>query len=178
MLGATFLFGVAASMAQQSSVPLVNFQQAVSVATQPNFFVGKIGPDKYTLSDSLSYSSSISQPLPPSEPLAEGMISRVAPVREHKILDRNYYLLNGLHLGMGLLDVGLTQHCIATHQCAEGNPLMPSSLAGQLSVNVAFVGYASFLSYNLKKRHSRLWWISPTSGMATHTVGVATGLMH
>jgi hypothetical protein len=83
-----------------------------------------------------------------------------------------------MHLAMGLLDVGLTQRCIADHQCSEGNPLMPSSLAGQLSVNLAYVGYAAFFSYNLKKRHSRLWWISPTSGIATHSVGVVTGLMH
>jgi hypothetical protein len=79
---------------------------------------------------------------------------------------------------MGLLDVGLTQRCIAAHRCAEGNPLMPSSLAGQLSVNFAYVGYAAFFSYNLKKRHSRFWWISPASGIATHSAGVATGLMH
>jgi len=170
MLGVTLLAGVATSTAQQSSIPFEKPQLEASVATKPDFSVGTTSLE--------NYSSSSSQLIPPPEPLGAGMISAIAPVASHKVMDRNYFLLNGLHLGMGLLDVALTQRCIASHQCTEGNPLMPSSLAGQVSVNFAFVGYAAFFSYNLKKRHSRLWWISPSSGIATHTVGVATGLMH
>jgi len=169
-IGAILLAGVATATAQQSSIPLEKFPLEVSAPTQPNFSFENTGTD--------SYSSSLSQLSPPSESIGTGMMIAVSPVPEHKVLDRNYYLLNGLHLAMGLLDVALTQRCINDHQCTEGNPLMPSSLGGQLSVNFAYFGYAAFFSYNLKKRHSRLWWISPTSGIATHTVGVATGLMH
>ncbi len=43
-------------------------------------------------------------------------------------------LVNGLQLGMMIFDVEMTQHCIADHHCQEGNPLMPSSHAGQLAV--------------------------------------------
>jgi hypothetical protein len=86
--------------------------------------------------------------------------------------------LNGLHLGMGMLDVALTQHCIAAHQCSEGNPMMPSSLGAQLGVDFASVGYTLWASYRLKKRHVALWWLSPTTGIAAHTAGVVTGLMH
>jgi len=170
MIGVTLLGGVATSTAQQISIPFEKLQQEASVTIQPNFTVGTTSSE--------SYSSSPSQLVPPPESIGTGMISAVVPVVSHKTLDRNYYLLNGMHLAIGLLDVGLTQHCMAEHQCAEGNPLMPSSLAGQLSVNFAYVGYAAFFSYNLKKRHSRLWWISPTSGIATHSAGVVTGLMH
>ena len=169
-IGTILLAGIATSAAQQTSIPLEQIPLVASVATQPSFSVGNAWTD--------SYSSSISDLLPPSEPLGVTIIRPVAPIAEHRVLDRKYYLLNGLHVGMGLLDVGLTQHCIKAHQCTEGNPLMPSSLAGQLSVNFAYVGYAAFFSYNLKKRHSRLWWISPVSGIATHTVGTTTGLMH
>ena len=170
MFGVALLAGVATSTAQQSSIPFEKIQLEASVTTQPNLSVGTTSPE--------SYSSSLAETVPPLEAPGAGMMIAVAPVASHKILDRRYFLLNGLHMGLGLLDVALTQRCMAAHQCSEGNPLMPSSLAGQLSVNFAYVGYAAFFSYNLKKRHSRLWWISPSSGIATHTVGVATGLMH
>ena len=89
-----------------------------------------------------------------------------------------FFLLNGLHLGMAVFDVEMTQHCIANHHCVEGNPLMPSSHAGQLGVNFALVGYGAFISYKLKKQENRLWTLSPVVGIAAHTAGVATGFAH
>jgi hypothetical protein len=86
--------------------------------------------------------------------------------------------MNGLHLGMATFDVAMTQRCIADHHCQEGNPLMPSSLAGQLSIDFAYVGYGTFVSYRLKRHGSKLWWLSPTVGAAAHTVGVAIGFAH
>jgi hypothetical protein len=79
---------------------------------------------------------------------------------------------------MAVLDVELTQHCIANHHCVEGNPLMPSSHAGQLGINFALVGYGAFVSYKLKKQDRKLWVLSPTAGIAAHTLGVATGIAH
>jgi hypothetical protein len=79
---------------------------------------------------------------------------------------------------MAVFDVEMTHRCIVSHKCREGNPLMPSSLAGALSVNFAFVGYGSWISYRLKKHHARVWWLSPAIGTASHIVGAATGLMH
>jgi hypothetical protein len=79
---------------------------------------------------------------------------------------------------MAVFDVGMTQHCIADHHCREGNPLMPSSLAGQLSVDFAYVGYGTFVSYRLKKHRNRLWLLSPAVGIAAHAVGVESGFAH
>jgi len=99
------------------------------------------------------------------------------PVNE-RILSPSFFLVNGLHLGMALFDVEMTQHCLADHHCKEGNPLMPSSHAGQLGVSFAAVAYGSGMSYWLKKRHSRYWWTVPTAGIVAHTAGAATGLAH
>ena len=114
------------------------------------------------------------------EPSATGFVRPIPafPVKSPRIIDSKLVLLNGLHLGMAVLDVGLTQHCIADHHCREGNPMMPSSLAGQLSVNFAFVSYGSYVSYRMKKHRSSLWWVSPAVGISAHGVGVATGIMH
>lgn len=99
------------------------------------------------------------------------------PVRQ-RVITRGYLLLNGLHLGMAIADIASTQHCIADHHCAEGNPLMPSSAAGKYGVSLALVGSSAFFSYHLKKRGNALWWMSPTFGTAAHTLGVGTGIAH
>jgi hypothetical protein len=124
------------------------------------------------------YSSSSSSPnIIPSDPMMAGFV-RTAPLTVHRTIGSSFYLLNGIHLGAAALDVEMTHRCITTHQCREGNPLMPSNLAGALSINFALVGYSSFISHKLKKRDSQLWWLSPVVGTAAHTVGVASGLFH
>ncbi|MGP8259833.1 MAG: hypothetical protein ACLQM6_07765 [Acidobacteriaceae bacterium] len=100
---------------------------------------------------------------------------RVPRVTVSRTLDSRYFLLNGLHLTMALLDVVVTQRCIATGQYREGNPLMPSSLGAQLGVDFALVGYGSFVSYKMKKEGFGEWWITPMIGVATHSVGVSIG---
>lgn len=94
---------------------------------------------------------------------------------EPPVVDRKFLLLNGLHLGMAMFDIGMTQHCIAEHQCQEGNPLMPSTLAGQLGVTLGLFAYSGGESYYLKKHRSRAWWVLPSAGVMTHSVGVASG---
>jgi len=92
--------------------------------------------------------------------------------------DSKFFLLNGIHLGMAVFDVEMTQRCIASHQCRETNPAMPSSQAGQLSVNFAVFAFSSGASYWLKKHGSRVWWLPPAFGAAAHSAGVATGFEH
>ncbi len=101
-----------------------------------------------------------------------------APVMTGRVVDRNFLLINGLHVATAILDVELTQSCIASHSCKEGNPMMPSSQAGQLAVSFAFVSYGAGIGYWLKKHGSRMWWLAPTAGTASHIAGAATGLAH
>jgi len=122
-----------------------------------------------------SYSSSAS----PAEPFSSGAgMVRVAPATIHRNLGAKFYLLNGLELGMAIADVEATHRCIVSHQCRETNPLMPSNLAGALTVNFAFASFSTFTSYRMKKHNARMWWLSPTAGIAAHVAGLATGLAH
>lgn len=95
-----------------------------------------------------------------------------------RTLDSKFFLINGLHLGMATLDVALTQRCISNNHCREGNPLMPSSFAGQLALDSAFVGTGAFVSYRLKRQNSGLWWLSPIVGLSAHTAGAVTGFLN
>ena len=107
-----------------------------------------------------------------------GIVAPGRPVAIPRTADSKFFLLNGMHLGMAIFDVEMTQRCIASHHCRETNPVMPSSQAGQLSVNFAIVAYCSALSYWLRKHNSKLWWLPPAGGAVVHSVGVATGFEH
>jgi len=124
------------------------------------------------------YSSSFSPEPADPEPFAAGGVALAAPVIIHHGPGSKFFLLNALHMGMAVFDVAMTQHCIATNKCREGNPLMPSSAAGQLGVNFTLVSFGAYSSYRLKKHGSPLWWVSPMTGAVAHGVGVATGFAH
>src|ERR1035438_276152 len=169
MLGLAMATGNLACLAQQAAIP---FEQLKHTPLLYASLVAQGDKSAGTLS-----SSSFSVTGAAGEPFAAG-VERIPPLRLTRTASARYYLLNGFNLGMAALDVGMTQHCIANHQCREGNPLMPSSLAGQIGVDAALVGYGSFISYKLKKRRSKMWWFSPTVGIVAHGVGAATGLAH
>ncbi len=101
-----------------------------------------------------------------------------APPALRRTADSKFFLLNGIHLGMAILDVEMTQRCISSHRCRETNPVMPSSQAGQLSVNFAVFAFSSGASYWLKKHDSGVWWIPPAFGTAVHAAGATTGFEH
>jgi hypothetical protein len=114
----------------------------------------------------------------PGSSTSAGFVLPPPVYRPPRTLTSSFFLMNGLHLGMAALDVATTQHCLADHHCREGNPLMPSSVAGQLSIDLAFVGSGTIISYKLKKEESRGWWLSPLIGVIAHTAGVASGLVN
>ena len=98
--------------------------------------------------------------------------------KRERVVDSKFLLVNGLHIGLAALDIGLTQRCIASGHCREGNPMMPSSLAGQAAVGSAIVGYGFFVSYRLKKHDSKVWWLSPLVGIGAHSAGAVTGFIN
>ena len=95
-----------------------------------------------------------------------------------RAFDRKFALLAGLQLGTAMMDVETTQRCMAAGHCREANPLMPSSHAGQIGVNLGSVAATTIGAYWAKKHHVKLWWIAPVIGIAAHSAGIATGLAH
>ena len=153
------------------------------VATIPSNPIARVG--QLTASNAVPvnqpagnfFSSSLPSGVVPPEHLSTAAIGlvRVPPVIFPRTLDSKYFLLNGMHLTMAMLDVVMTQRLIATGHYVEGNPLMPSSRGAQLGVDFALVGYGSFVSYKMKKQGSGQWWITPMIGVTTHSIGVGIG---
>lgn len=112
-------------------------------------------------------------------PRATGtMVAPTYPATAPRVGATKFLLVNGLHLGMAIFDIEMTQRCIASHRCYETNPLMPSSQSGQLSINLAIVGGVTWISYWARKSGSRFWWLPPAAGAAIHSGGVVTGFQH
>ncbi len=81
--------------------------------------------------------------------------------------DSKFFPLNGIQVGMAVLDVEMTQRCIARHHCRETNPVMPTSQAGQPSVNFGLVACNSGISYWLKKHGSSFGGCHPRQGSSS-----------
>jgi hypothetical protein len=110
---------------------------------------------------------------------ANGLVAmRPARADQPQMIDRRYLLLNSVHLGMALFDVEMTQRCMAEQQCKEGNPMMPSSQAGQIGVGLGVAAFTAVDAYWARKHNVRTWWMAPAAGIAAHTAGVATGFAH
>lgn len=160
-----FAAGGVVCPAQSAAVPFKQIERETIVSSRLNVPSGESamnGPIAEYLSASASSSSAYMRPT----------------YKRERTLDTKFFLVNGLHLGLAALDIGLTQHCIAEHRCREGNPLMPSSLGGQLALDAAFVSSSTFISFRLKKQNSKQWWFSPAVGIGAHTAGAVTGLLN
>lgn len=168
ILSLALVLGSLACSAQETTIPL---RQIERDARNVQLSARAVAPDNEAAvghaNEMLSGSSS-----------SAGLVFVPPAAKRPRTAGPGFFLLNGAHLGMAVFDVEMTQHCLADHHCVEGNPLMPSSQAGQLGVNFALVGFGTLVSYKLKKQGNRLWMLSPAVGIAAHTVGVATGLAH
>ena len=163
-VGLVIALGAWACVAQETSTQIEQLPSAPQAQMQLTLSA-RNSPERIVPSAAPSYALAVSG-------------TRPVPVKPPSTIDAKFLLVNGLHLGTAILDIELTQSCIASHHCQEGNPIMPSSQAGQLAVSFAFVAYGSGVGYWLKKHKSRMWWLPATAGIAGHTAGAATGFAH
>jgi hypothetical protein len=164
----TFATGGILSYSQGTAIP---FAQLSKTANPPTLMAEND-------SSSVPASAVVSEPLPAASPSSGFVLRPPASPVHTRVLDRSYFAVNALHLGMALFDVEMTQHCEAQHTCREANPIMPSSQAGQLSVSLGFFAYSATGSYFFKKHDRKSWWLPTTMGTTFHAIGVATGFMH
>ena len=176
-VGIALLMGGWACSAQQAPIPFAQIQRDAQLSAE--LTAPTPDPSSVLSSEPAAVSSTSAAPsvlTSPAPASATAGFVLAPPAKASRTVDAHYFLLNGLHLELALLDIEMTRRCIADDRCREGNPLMPSSLAGQLSVGFALVGSGAASSYRLKKRNSRFWWIAPVVGIAAHGVGFASGI--
>ena len=168
-----------ACFAQQTPTPFGQIQRDAQLSAMrmtPNPEVSRV-----PLPGSAPGSSSSALPAflaPSASASSSAGLKRVPAGRSPRFFNARYFWINSLHLSLAVSDIEMTQHCIDEHTCREANPLMPSSQAGKIGVNLGLVTYTAASSYWLRKHKSRVWWLGPTVGVAAHTVGLASGLAH
>ncbi len=161
-------------LSQDSQRPPIPFAQIQRSFRVPAMSMG-FDADRESFAVPENSSSSSEPPFPAS---SSAGFTRAPATGRPGTLDAKYFSLNGLQFSMAIADIETTQHCIDEHTCREGNPLMPSSLAGKFSVSLGIAALTAVASYHLKKEHSKGWWLAPTIGIAGHAVGMASGLVH
>jgi len=163
MLGLAITMSCFACSAQDTMIPMKQIARDAQLSARATLPANEAAIGRTSEAFSGAYASS-------------GFVLPPPAAKSPRTVSTGFFLLNGLHLGMAVFDIEMTQHCIANGHCVEGNPLMPASHAGQLGVNFALVSYSTFISYRLKKRESKLWVLSPIVGISAHTIGVASGI--
>jgi hypothetical protein len=168
VLGLAIALGSWGCAAQEGTIPFGQLEHGAQLSAMQNSHGSpEASEDSASI---LSRSTSL-------KPTARGVV-RAPQARSLRAFTPGYLVFNGAQVGMGILDVELTQHCIADNHCREGNPMMPSSQAGQVGVVLGLSAYSYFVSYKLKKQGSRFWWLAPAMGVTAHAAGAATGLAH
>jgi hypothetical protein len=167
--GVVLLMGAVACFAQNPPIPSDLLQSREQASPR------ELAPDNVF---SCAHSYETPSVVRASSSSASGGPTHALRSADKRRLGVRYILLNGLDLGMAGLDVALTQRCIDQGRCREGNPLMPQSLAGRISISAALVGFGALVSAQLKKKGYRFWWMPPVAGIATHSAGAVTGFLH
>ena len=78
--------------------------------------------------------------------------------------------------GATAADVWLTHDCLQAKTCYEANPLMPSSLTGQITINLGLFASEVSAASKLRKQGSKIWWMPLITGASTHLAGVGVTL--
>ena len=137
MLGLVIAMGTLACSAQNAAIPFRQIERDAQLSAKM-----AVPASEEAISHSLE--------MPSGAASASGAVFVPPVFKALRTLTKGFFLINGLHLGMIVMDMAITQHCIAVHHCQEGNPLMPSSVAGQLGVGFALVSYGTFISFRMK----------------------------
>jgi hypothetical protein len=87
------------------------------------------------------------------------------------VVDTKFVTMSALAMGLTIVDIEMTQHCLGNGTCQELNPLMPHSRAGMYAVNIPVNAAAMYLSYRLKASGHKSWWIAPLAISGAHAVG-------
>ena len=95
-----------------------------------------------------------------------------------RVVDARFLTVNSFSFEAAVMDVELTQSCLQARHCRETNPLLPPTHAGKLALNLGISTGITWLSYDMKKRHSKIWWIPPVANVAIHSYGTFTGFQH
>jgi hypothetical protein len=80
---------------------------------------------------------------------------------DRSVADRNYWLVNGGMVGASIANVELTVRCLEVHASCNDVPSSLKSRAALYGIGIPADLGVAYLSYFMKKKHSRIWYAAP-----------------
>jgi len=80
---------------------------------------------------------------------------------DRSVADRNYWLVNGGMLGASVANAELTVRCLEVHASCNDVPSSLNSRAALYGIGIPADLGVAYLSYYMKKKHSRIWYVAP-----------------
>lgn len=81
-------------------------------------------------------------------------------------------VIDAVWAATAITDMGLTQRCIRSGQCREGNPTLPSNTAGMFAVGDGETALSMWAFHRFRVAHPRLAVLIPAVNIAAHGVGI------
>lgn len=92
---------------------------------------------------------------------------------DRSVADRNYLLVNGGMIGASIFNAEMTIHCLRNQVSCNDVPSSLKSRAALYGIGIPADLGVAYLSYFMKKRHSRIWYVpSALVGGANLFLGV------
>jgi hypothetical protein len=80
---------------------------------------------------------------------------------DRSVADRNYWLVNGGMVGASIANAELTVRCLEVQASCNDIPSSLKSRAALYGIGIPADLGVAYLSYYMKKRHSRIWYAAP-----------------
>jgi hypothetical protein len=80
---------------------------------------------------------------------------------DRSVADRNYWLVTGGMVGSSIANAELTVRCLEVHASCNDVPSALKSRAALYGIGIPADLGVAYLSYYMKKKHSRIWYAAP-----------------
>ncbi len=90
--------------------------------------------------------------------------------------DKKFWVLAAANYTSAVVDIELTQSCIYSLTCREGNPLLPSGRKKAYPIQLGISTVTNIISYKLMKSGNTHWYIPQVAIISAHGVGITFGL--
>ena len=90
--------------------------------------------------------------------------------------EKKFWVLAVSNYASAIADIELTQSCIHSLTCREGNPLLPSGRKKAYPIQLGISTVTNIISYKLMKSGNTHWYIPQVAIISAHGVGITFGL--
>lgn len=120
-------------------------------------------------------SATATQPPPAPDPIRRNHGSLHSNAGRARGSWRAFWVVTATATALMFADIELSQACLQQSTCTEANPLLPRSRAAAYAIELPVTAGVTLLSYRMKKRHEKRWWLPQLGLVLGHGIGAGAG---